>query len=92
MNAQDIADYIYTETTKLDAPISYGASMVMAKHILANVPSADIASNTLITTIVSRALAWAGKYPERSDGRNTFVLFAELVEGLRPVVGGSKAP
>ncbi len=36
MNAQAIADYIYEETTKLDAPISYTASLVMARHILAS--------------------------------------------------------
>lgn len=31
---QAIADYLYEETTKLDAPISYTACLVLAKHIL----------------------------------------------------------
>lgn len=47
---------------------------------------ADVANNILLTTIVSKALEWAGHYPEASDGRNTFVLFAEWVEGLRAKV------
>jgi hypothetical protein len=72
------ADYLYEETTKLDAPISMGACLVMAKHILASaaveVPTLDM--------IGAKAREWAGHYPQSSDGRNTFVLFAEWVEGL----------
>jgi hypothetical protein len=30
--------------------------------------------------IAAKAREWAGNYPEASDGRNTFVLFAEWIE------------
>lgn len=83
MNVQDTADYLFAEMTKLDAPISYSASLVMAKHILAS----DIDRNVLLTKIVSEALRYAGHYPEASDGRNTFVLFAQWIEGMRADVG-----
>ncbi len=77
MTIQEMADYLYEQMTRLDAPISMGACLVMARHIEA------VDNNILITKVVAKALEWAAHYPEASDGRNTFVLFAEWAEGLR---------
>lgn len=46
---QQAADYLYEETTKLDAPISYTACLVLAKHLLGS-PAPDAAVTDAINS------------------------------------------
>jgi hypothetical protein len=72
-DVQRAADYLFEETTKLDALISYTACLVLAKNILISTrPS-------LIQIIEAEARRYADMYPQSSDGRNTFVIFADWV-------------
>ncbi len=44
---------------------------------------AAVAAITALTAFIeSEARRYAGFYPEASDGRNTFVIFADMVAGL----------
>jgi len=75
-DVQSIADYLFEETTKLNAPISYTACLVLAKHVLGT------AQNPMIQRIEAEARQYAEMYQPSSDGRNTFIIFADWVSAL----------
>jgi hypothetical protein len=51
---------------------------------VAPVPLPDGAGVATLNQIAAKAREWAAHYAEASDGRNTFILFAEWVESLSP--------